>query len=174
MHVLGCVWHYIAVRDAIDGKRSWIAADAELPHFRPIGSDLGAIAFTSGRAYLRAVYYAFVVVTTTGYGDIRALTLGESAFAAALVMFGGFVYYGTLAAIAPLLAHATLTRRAHDDASDELCKFLRVRRAELGDALPPRMRRYAAYRCVRFAIFFCISSRRAVIRVFLFLFHILL
>ena len=98
---------------------------------------------TITRLYVRSIYYAFVTLTTTGYGDIKAHTASESVFSGLTVLFGGFLYYGALGAISSMLANASAVERDYQEKIDMVYAFIKLH--HLGPVLSNRIRLYYNY-----------------------------
>jgi len=93
-HLVGCLWHAIGVdldvekslgncpnyedffnSSLIDDEAGWVCRE-------------GLIASSDGHKYASSVYWAFSTLTTVGYGDISARTVGEQCFSMIMMLLG--------------------------------------------------------------------------------------
>lgn len=129
-HWFGAGFHLIGVLDNRRGLYTWLDADNLLD--APLET-----------RYVRSVYFALVAVTTTGYGDIRAWTYAESFYVGCIILFGGFLYYGSLGAIASMLSSMSAEEREFQDKIDVLYTFLN--KQKLPKSINQRIKNYYSY-----------------------------
>jgi len=112
-HWAGCFWFYVGHVGADNGDYTWIHFD-------------DATTATLARQYTRSVYFACVIITTTGYGDIRAFTTAESAYAACLILFGGLFYYGSVGQISAIFTELSSRDREYQGKEDALYQYKKI------------------------------------------------
>ena len=98
---------------------------------------------TQFRKYIRSLYWSFITVTTTGYGDIRGFSVGESFYAGTCVFCGGMVYYGAIGQISSLITKMTWMERNFFQRKDDLETFMKIKK--LPSNISQRVRDYYSY-----------------------------
>lgn len=138
MHCVACGWYYIGYAEERAGNYSWLTRERELALHINAPFDLF-------RAYVRSIYFAFVVLTMTGYGDIKAFTNVESLFAGLLMLVGLFLYSASIGAITSMLRNWMAPKQEQQQYTEDLYRFLRLHRLSLGDSLCHEIRQYCDY-----------------------------
>ena len=88
-HILACIWYFIGF--CTDETLATLAEGRDLSEFK-VWFDYDELHFsTQFRKYIRSLYWSFITVTTTGYGDIRGFSVAESFYAGSCVFCGGMV-----------------------------------------------------------------------------------
>ncbi len=95
----------------------------------------GWIALGSGTAgldadpvltYVKAVYWSFTTLTTVGYGDISAKTIGQMLYTCGIQVLGVGVFGFILSNVASILARTDAAREHHMDNLDKIETFMRL------------------------------------------------
>lgn len=133
-HWLGCGWmalHRFAERGeeltwaTVDGVSAWDEARGE--HDICTGGDVV-------RCYMRAYYFVTIVVSTTGYGDIRPYTPAETVYQLLVVLMGAFLIAAGVGSFQSLFAaFDSAGESAHRTAINALWRYMKERR------LPPQV-----------------------------------
>ena len=95
VHLLACLWIFIARIDSINSDQNWI--------FNNKFQDYDDV-----ELYLTSVYWATTTLTTVGYGDIHAYNNSERVFACFSMIIGIFLYSYIIGAITNLLSNMDL------------------------------------------------------------------
>jgi hypothetical protein len=112
----------------------------------------GWIALGSGTAgndpdqlltYVKAVYWCFTTLTTVGYGDISAKTVGQMLFTCGIQVLGVGVFGFILSNVASVLARSDAAREHHMDNLDKIETFMNLHHTPL--ALRSKIRTYYHY-----------------------------
>ena len=96
-HLVGCVWYFLGIQgDFLEEKErctyeediennmadytegGWVCREGYLD----IGDD------SNGQRYIASLYWAFSTLTTVGYGDISAVTVGEQLYSMLMMLLG--------------------------------------------------------------------------------------
>jgi voltage-gated potassium channel len=124
--------------DAFDGLQPIVYRLVPLAFTMPLLVHLlacGWIALGSGTAgpdpdkvteYVKAIYFTFTTLTTVGYGDIAAKTVGQMLFANFTQIVGVAVFGFVLSNVASLLSRIDAAREHHMDNLDRVETFMRL------------------------------------------------
>ena len=90
-HVCGCIFYIIARFEEMSAMDS---NDPDRFRNEPISwiYDLNMQNSEFGKRYVASLYWALVTVTSTGYGDVLAVTVLERAYNCIVTLFGALVY----------------------------------------------------------------------------------
>ena len=83
-HVVGCIWHLIAIFDGVRDiyTNYWIVPEDSWMARHAIQNE------TSTTRYVASVYWSFTTLTTVGFGDITGRTVEEKLFSMAVMVLG--------------------------------------------------------------------------------------
>jgi len=140
-HLLGCAWFYLAISSHNAGSPSWASeySDGEL------------LTASFGVRYRASVYFAFVTLTTVGYGDIVPVGDAERTFCTFCVLLGALLFAYIVGDIGSLLS--TLDRQSAlvEEKMDAVKEYLAWR--GLPRDLSIRTKRYYEHYYTRRAVF---------------------
>lgn len=97
LHISACIWHFVA-RFEDNEPETWI-------------TKAGLTDKSDSQRYLASLYFSITILTTVGYGDIKAITYQEKIFTVLWLFFGVGLYSFFISSINSLLT-ASSTRRA--------------------------------------------------------------
>ena len=87
IHVMGCVWYYVAVN--FDTDDNWILRYNFLSNLYNKKDDEKP---TNLHLYLLSIYYIFITISTVGYGDIVSVSENEKILSILYMFFGVAIY----------------------------------------------------------------------------------
>ncbi len=100
-HWVGCLWLFASnLSRKLNLEEDFMVADEENPAFQFVYNMTGLHV----HAYLRAVYFAMVSMSTVGYGDIVPQNGLETAFAILIVLVGGMLLPAVIGGLAALIS----------------------------------------------------------------------
>jgi len=123
-HVLGCGFYFVAVETTGPGGRSWVDAYIEEYYADCGGVDLDRSCVRVHNMYLASLYYAFVTVTTVGYGDIHPITDVERGYAIFCTLVGSGVFAFFVGELTSLATTAHASERAFEEKANEVEEFM--------------------------------------------------
>jgi CRP-like cAMP-binding protein len=128
-HYLGCAWHWIAITESTTyGRYTWLNQDLTMQQMNSYdAATLTVLSVTApiSYRYIRSIYWSFVLVTTVGYGDIRAITNAEGSFAI-FACFWGLFYYWCLGYIASIARDGDGQLEEQKTHTDQLSRYSRA------------------------------------------------
>lgn len=93
--------------------------------------------------YVKSLYWAVVTLTTVGYGDIVPVTISQTLYSMAVMVFGVGVYGYVIGNVANILSKRDPAKMAFNENIDRLKAFVKYR--DLPVYLQHRVRDYYAY-----------------------------
>jgi hypothetical protein len=93
--------------------------------------------------YVRAVYWSFTTLTTVGYGDISAKTIGQMLYTCGIQVLGVGVFGFILSNVASILARSDAAREHHMDNLDKIETFMKLHHTPMD--LRSKVRTYYHY-----------------------------
>lgn len=112
--LLGALTRSQCLRDAgLHGNCSWAIFDAYGQIGTAFPTQDESSMYTGKFAYLRAIYWSIVALTTIGYGDIVAFATSETYFAAVWAFAGGIINYGVVGAMSNIISNLTAGGHHH-------------------------------------------------------------
>ena len=102
-HLVGCLWHAIGIQ--LDTGDSCVAGDdvnGSLGEGWVCREGLGERG--DWDKYIASIYWAFSTLTTVGYGDINARTIGEQAFSMIMMLLGVSWYAYVVGSMSAIVA----------------------------------------------------------------------
>ncbi|MEZ0391651.1 MAG: cyclic nucleotide-binding domain-containing protein [Pseudobdellovibrionaceae bacterium] len=108
-----------------------------------LGSGTAGTEEDSVLTYVKAVYWTFTTLTTVGYGDISAKSIGQMLYSCGIQVVGVGVFGFILSNVAGLLARSDAAREHHMDNLDRIETFMRLHR--IPNELRTKIRTYYHY-----------------------------
>lgn len=93
--------------------------------------------------YVRAVYWAFTTLTTVGYGDISAKTIGQMLYCCVTQVLGVGIFGYILSNVAGILARSDAAREHHMDNLDKVETYMNLH--HIPNHLREKIRMYYHY-----------------------------
>ena len=109
-HFSACMWYFTARLDGF-GPDTWVVR-------------LGFVDASKGRLYLAALYWAFTILTTVGYGDIAAVTWSEMVLCVVWMLFGIGFYSFLVGTISTVLTSMDLSATRLQEKLDDIQQFV--------------------------------------------------
>ena len=128
MHILGCGWFWIAANST--DEVTWL-------HEYNGGAALEKGVWTQ---YLYSIYWALMILTTVGFGDVTPMNDVERVYTLVSLMLGAFVFGFLLTTVADLLKNADQNAVTIEKKLDEVKVYLRW--YQFRPELAARVRRY--------------------------------
>jgi len=154
-HLLACVWAFTAVSEANDGlfnTDSWPVRYLDYTHVSEM---------QSFHAYLHALYWSVITVTTVGYGDRVPVTDGELMITIFSACSGVCVFGYLMGSVSSVITHENSASLQLKARINELIYWMDVH--NLPKELKKRIRRHYTHvwkNCgVRWSAFVCVSER---------------
>ena len=85
-------------------------------------------ALTSGRTYIRALYWSVTTLSTTGFGDITPKSEPQMVYTMFAMVMGAGLYATVIANIASLITRADTARAAFDEKMERLQTFMKYKK----------------------------------------------
>eukprot|EP00297_Palpitomonas_bilix_P000065 CAMPEP_0113886518 /NCGR_PEP_ID=MMETSP0780_2-20120614/11601_1 /TAXON_ID=652834 /ORGANISM="Palpitomonas bilix" /LENGTH=863 /DNA_ID=CAMNT_0000874745 /DNA_START=463 /DNA_END=3054 /DNA_ORIENTATION=- /assembly_acc=CAM_ASM_000599 len=133
-HLCSCFFYYFSTDDfrteeereamSIGALPSWLLAEfGELNP--PVNSNTTSVQLF--QRYVASLYWAFTTLTTVGYGDISATTLGERVFAIASMLVGGFIFSFAIASMNAVVMEQMRLKKGQEAKMDSVRSFIQDR-----------------------------------------------
>lgn len=132
LNLMGCSWIWLA---GIEGKEnSWMQS---------IGNELDIAEKTPARQWVAGVYFAVMLITTTGLGDIKPCTPAEEILGSAQMLLGVFLFGLIISTSQEILSMLSDNARRMGPLRDKLQWVeLWLKRRHLSSKLSRRVRAY--------------------------------
>lgn len=143
-HLVGCLWHAIGVELDVDKaiESCLNQGDEESLQDGWICRE-GLSERSLWHKYVASLYWAFSTLTTVGYGDIAARTVGEQGFSMIMMLLGVSWYAYVVGSMSAIIA--SFDRQNKQIRLKMLQVNTFIREAKLPPALGHRVRRYYEY-----------------------------
>ncbi len=120
-HWVGCLWLFSSnLSKKLNLEDDWTDIDEDNPAFQFSYNRTGMHA----QAYLRAVYFAMVSMSTVGYGDIVPQNNLETAFAILIVLIGGMLLPAVIGGLAALISGMQQVSNAYKTKMNDLSAMM--------------------------------------------------
>ena len=129
-HWAACSFHYVAWGESQEGRDTWLSNDGlvELREDRDGTFVAAALAAPPEVAYGRAIYWAFVTMCTTGFGDIVPVTIPETLVTLVVQYVGVIICTAAIANLTMLMTNFDAARNAFQQKIESLGKYMSYRR----------------------------------------------